>query len=50
MDHLMITRQKESLAFQAVAHTYRYLDPAESQQFLAQQSETSKQKEKGRYP
>lgn len=50
MDHLMITRQKESLAFQAVAHTYRYLDPAESQQFLAQQSKTSKQKEKGRYP
>ncbi len=48
VDHLMITRQKDSLAFQAVAHTYRYLDAAESQQFLAQQSEASKQK--GRSP
>lgn len=48
LDHLMITRQKEGLAFQAVAHTYRYLDPAESQQFLAQQSEANKQK--GRAP
>lgn len=48
MDHLTITRQKDSLAFQAVAHTYRYLDPAESQQFLAHQSESSKQK--GRSP
>ncbi|MEK0427651.1 MAG: hypothetical protein RL001_178 [Pseudomonadota bacterium] len=50
LDHLMITRQKESLAFQAVAHTYRYLDPAESRQFPAQQSEASKQKEKGHSP
>ena len=48
VDHLMITRQKESLAFQAVAHTYRYLDAAESQQFLAKQAEASKQK--GRSP
>ena len=48
VDHLMITRQKENLAFQAVAHTYRYLDPTESQRFLAQASEASKQK--GRSP
>ncbi len=48
LDHLSIVRQKEALAFQAVAHTYRYLDAAESQQFLARQAEASKSK--GRNP
>lgn len=48
MDHLTMTRQKEGLAFQAIAHTYRYLDPVESQQFLARQSDANRQK--GRTP
>jgi len=48
VDHLAITRQKEGLSFQAIAHTYRYLDPAESQQFIARQSEANRQK--GRTP
>lgn len=44
LDYLSISRQKDNLAFQAVAHTYRYLDPAESAQFLALQPKTNKQK------
>ncbi len=44
LDHVGISRQKDNLAFQAVAHTYRYLDPAESEQFLTLQSQTNKQK------
>jgi type IV pilus assembly protein PilO len=44
IDRLTISRQKDGLAFQAVAHTYRYLDPADSDQVLARPSGTAGQK------
>lgn len=44
LDHITVSRQKDGLAFQAVAHTYRYLDAAESQQFIDRQSVAIKKK------
>jgi type IV pilus assembly protein PilO len=44
LDHITLSRQKDSLAFQAVAHTYRYLDAAENQQMLARRAGAAKNK------
>ncbi len=48
MDHITITRQKERLSFQAIVHTYRYLDVAENQQLVDKPADAVTQK--GRKP
>ena len=46
IDHIGMTRQKDIQAFQAVAHTYRYLDKTEIDAQKKRQAEMSKQKGK----
>lgn len=44
LDHISVSKQKDVLGFQATVHTYRYLDPAETQPLIARSPETHLQK------
>jgi type IV pilus assembly protein PilO len=44
IDHMHIVRQKEALAFQAIVHTYRYLDPSETEAQKKRQTDAHKPK------